>query len=69
MAATIGRLEPFEGVIETWTEYIERMEYFFIANDIPDDKKKSVLLSSVGAKTYKLIKTLLAPQKAGDSSV
>ena len=68
MAATIGSLEPFDNGRESWTEYVERMEFFFVANDIQEAKKKAVLLSVVGAKTFKLIKTLLAPQKPSDKS-
>ena len=67
--ATFGSLEAYDSSNESWTDYIERMEHFFLANDITTtDKKKSILLSCVGAKTYKLMKTLLAPVKPGDKS-
>ena len=67
--ATIGSLEAFNNDNETWTEYVERMGHFFDANEITDTKKqKAILLSSVGAKTYKLIKTLLAPVKPGEKT-
>ena len=49
-------------------EYIERLEHFFIANEVGADKQKSVLLSVCGAKSYKLMCTLLAPQKPGDKT-
>ena len=48
-------------------EYMERMEHFFQANGIEEQpKKKAILLSSCGAKTYTLFRSLLAPQKPGD---
>lgn len=64
----IGTLETYNGDDDSWVEYIERMEHYFDANGITGSKKKSVLLTVVGAKTYKLIKTLLAPNKPGDKS-
>ena len=66
--ATIGSIEHYDSTSESWTEYTERMEHFFDANDISESKKKSILLSSVGPKTYKLMKTLLAPVKPGDKT-
>lgn len=45
------------------------MEHIFIANDIDDvDKKKSILLSVVGAQTYSLMRNLLSPEKPGEKT-
>uniref|UniRef100_A0A8C6WZ84 ribonuclease H n=1 Tax=Neogobius melanostomus TaxID=47308 RepID=A0A8C6WZ84_9GOBI len=42
---------------------------FFAANEIAEeDKKRSILLSVCGAKTYKLIRNLATPLKPGDIS-
>ena len=42
------------------------MEHFFGANDIEaEPKKKAILLSSCGTKTYSLIRSLVAPSKPG----
>ena len=30
----IGRIEPFEDTVETWTSYTERLEQYFEVNDI-----------------------------------
>ena len=59
--ATFGAVSEFNSDIEGWTEYSERLTMFFLANDIAADKKVAVLLSCVGAKTYKLIKDLTSP--------
>lgn len=65
--AVIGSVTEFCEDEDTFQNYVERLEQFFIANGIVDDvKKRAVLLSSVGAKTYKLVGNLLAPRKAGD---
>ncbi|KAJ8049023.1 hypothetical protein HOLleu_01569 [Holothuria leucospilota] len=65
----IGTQQQYNSDIETWTEYIERMEHFFDANEISEnEKRKAVLLSSVGPKTYKLMKTLLSPATPRDKT-
>ena len=60
--AGFGKIEEYE-TSEDWAEYVERLEYYFSANDIVDDKKRSVLLTVCGKTTYKLIRSLLAPAK------
>ena len=43
-------------------EYAERLENYFIANDINDvAKSRAILLNGVEASTYRLIKTLALP--------
>ncbi|KAL3974523.1 interleukin 1 receptor-like 1 [Sarotherodon galilaeus] len=67
--ATIGLLTEFAEGDGDWIEYVERLECFFLANDISDEgKKRSVLLSACGARTYKLIRNLTTPRKPGDFS-
>ena len=47
---------------EIFSNYLERLEFYFLANDITDDgKKKAIFLSSVGSETYKLIRDLCTP--------
>ena len=67
--ATFGRIEAYDATADHWTHYIERLEFFFVANDITtDDKKKAVMLSVCGAETYKLFRSLSAPDKPSDKS-
>ncbi|XP_023809022.1 uncharacterized protein K02A2.6-like [Oryzias latipes] len=69
MAATVGSLIQFDSKEQSWEEYCEIMDHFFIANGIDDaDKKRAVLLSSVGAQTYALMRNLLSPVKPGERS-
>ena len=66
MAALIGSLSAFDPSLETFTAYFERLEQFYIANDIgqcaadateavkkaADKKEVAVIISVIGSKTY-----------------
>ena len=46
---------------------MERLENDFVVHDIKTEaKKRAVLLSECGVATYKLIKSLIVPQKSSD---
>nr|XP_055046280.1 LOW QUALITY PROTEIN: uncharacterized protein K02A2.6-like [Misgurnus anguillicaudatus] len=65
--ATFGTVGEFVEENGDWLEYTERLEHFFDANEIADaDKKRSILLSVCGAKTYKLMRNLATPRKPGE---
>jgi len=67
MAGIIGTVDTFNEAEDTWQAYVERLEHFFTANEIVSEpKRKAILLSSVGPKTYKLLSNLVAPRKPGD---
>ena len=69
MATVFGKVDEFDGTKEEWTQYVERLEHFFVANDIVDaGKKRAVLLSVVGASTYALLRNLVSPAKPGEKS-
>ena len=40
MSGTLGRVEEFDGSKDDWPQYIERMEYFFEANNIDSGEKR-----------------------------
>ena len=64
-----GTIEEFDSATEDWTAYSERLEQYFVANDVDDAaKKRAILLSVCGASTYKLIRSLVAPDKPTDKS-
>ena len=51
--ATHGSVGQFSGGSETWMSYIERLQQYFVANDIKgDNKQRAELLSICGASTY-----------------
>ena len=65
---TIGKIESFDDTNENWETYVERVEQFFLANNIDDDHKVPTLLSLIGGKTYALLRDLLAPEKPATKS-
>ena len=68
--ATHGNIGEFNRAREDWISYWERMQQYFTANDIAtDDKQRAILLSTCGAETYQLIRSLVAPQKPTDKSL
>ena len=69
MAAIHGSIGPFNSSAEDWTSYSERLQQYFIANDVNDDsKQRAILLSNCGPQTYQLLKSLLTPDKPADKT-
>ena len=64
--ARLGRVNEFVPEKETISAYLERVEMFFLANDIGEDKKVPVLLSVIGATTYALLRNLVTPAAPKD---
>ena len=61
--ALYGQLAAYDGK-DSWQDYIEIMEHYFMANGITDDKMKiSIFCSTVGTPTYRLTKSLCLPKK------
>ena len=69
-AALYGHVDKFDvHGKESFPNYLERLEFYFMANDIEqDNKKKSIFLIPVGPETFKLIKDLCTPEKPGDKT-
>ena len=67
--ATVGRIEEFNPEKERISAYLERVELFFVANDVEDGKQVATLLSMIGSKTYALLSDLLAPEKPASKSL
>lgn len=68
MAGKIGRLEPFDSAIESWDSYHERLEQYFICNEVKAEKKVPVLLTLIGGNTYSLLRGLTRPKKPAEVS-
>ena len=69
MATNHGTIGEFQSAQETWQSYVERLQQYFVANDVKSqEKQRAVLLSAVGPQTYQLIRNLLAPSKPTDVS-
>ncbi|CAB4039062.1 Hypothetical predicted protein [Paramuricea clavata] len=66
--ANHGKVEEYDSQ-EEWSQYIERLEFYFEANGVDDeDKQRAILLSVCGSKTYKLIRNLITPNKPSEKT-
>lgn len=49
---------------EDWESYSERLDEYFVAEDITAaEKKRAILISAVGKETYRVLKNLCEPDK------
>ena len=65
-----GKMSSFDPKKETWTSYMERLDFYFLANGVTtDDKKKAILLMVCGAPTYQLLRGLLQPKTPTETSL
>ena len=63
----VGSLKPFEVDSGDWPAYTERLESYFIANEIKDEKKQvAVSLTLMRTRSYNLLRSVLAPTKPED---
>ena len=65
MASQYGCLEKFLPESDSISSYLERVDLYFKANGIAEDKQVPILLSSIGAATYALLRDLVAPEAPG----
>ena len=59
--SSIGHIAPFVSEEQKIGTYLERIQLFFVANAVEDDKKVAVLLTVIGSNTYSLLADLAAP--------
>ena len=63
----LGHIEPFNWAAEEWPQYVERLEQFFVANDITGEdnavKRRATFLTVVGRSAYNLLRSLITPEK------
>ena len=65
----LGQLSAFQQDSDTISAYLERVQIFFNANGIEEDKQKvAIFLNAVGARTYALLRDLLSPAKPADKT-
>ena len=60
-ALVYGSVQEYNQESELFSAYLERVNLFFSANDLEDDKKVPIFLTVVGSKTYSLLRSLVAP--------
>ena len=59
--AAVGTISAFQPDSEKIDSYLERIELYFTANNFPDERRVPALLSVIGATTYEILRSLLAP--------
>ena len=69
MSTIHGTIGEFNSTQEDWASYTERLQQYFAANNVAEDKQKAILLSACGIATYRLIKNLMAPVNPADKVV
>ena len=58
-AATYGRIAEFNQETDNWNQYVERLDFYFVANDIKDEvKQKAIFLSACGSGVYATLRDL-----------
>ena len=66
--SVIGTLTEFNPEDQDVASYLEKVELFFEANNIAEEKKVAVFLTAVGQKTYKILRQHSAPKLLRDNS-
>ena len=60
MSHTIGTIHAFNESEEEFESYCSRVDLYFVANDVKDEKKVACFLTLVGPKVYGLARNLLS---------
>ncbi|KMQ91156.1 hypothetical protein RF55_9011 [Lasius niger] len=56
--------------VDDWEQFIERIDLYFMANDITNEaKKRAILLTNVSAETYAAIRKVCAPKKPAETAL
>ena len=64
--AQIGSIGPYDETAEDIDTYIARVELFFIANSIPNEKKVATFLTLLGSKIFHLVQNLVSHKNPAD---
>ena len=64
-----GKIGEFDPEQDDWELYVERMKFYFVANNVTQEaKKKAILLTEMGGKAYQVIRNLLLPSTPGEAT-
>ena len=64
----LGTIGEFDPATDNITVYLEGLSLFFDANEVPADSKVDVLLTVIGARTYKTLRSVLSPASTREKS-
>jgi len=65
----IGHLDEFHMGKDDFDCYIERMEQYFVANAVPEEKQVAAFLTAIGGPAYELLQNLVSPATPKDKSL
>ncbi|XP_073964383.1 uncharacterized protein [Choristoneura fumiferana] len=60
---SVGKIEAFDHHKDNWSTYVDRLEQYFVVNDVKEDRKVALLITALGAESYDLLVTLCTPTK------
>lgn len=59
--ALIGEIPKFYSAHDDWQVFTERLEQFFEINDVAEEKKRAILLTSISDDVYKTLRDVCHP--------
>lgn len=59
--ALIGEIPKFYSYSDDWQVFTERLEQFFEINDVAEEKKRAILLTSISDDVYKTLRDVCHP--------
>ena len=66
----LGSIASFDLKTINITGYIKRVEQYFIADDVTDEKKQTaIFLTVIGNETYSLLRNFLAPESPAEKTI
>lgn len=64
----VGKIGTFDMGKDNWSFYIDRLEQYFVANDVKPAVQVATLISVVGSEAYELMVNLCTPEKPSSKS-
>ena len=69
MATLVGEIGKFDPELKEWLQYVERLGFYFEANNITtQEKKRASFFSEIGPSPFALLRSLVAPAKLADKT-
>lgn len=63
---SIGKVQEFDLKAGAWSSYIERLEMYFLVNNVKAELKLPTLIAVMGDEAYELLTNLSSPQKPAE---
>ncbi|XP_061705624.1 uncharacterized protein K02A2.6-like [Cydia pomonella] len=60
---SVGKLKEFDVRNGQWASFVDRLEMYFLVNDIAEDRRLPTLIATMGDEAYELLVNLASPKK------